>query len=365
MPLFMVCSNAILNPDKLPRVEGENETAVLGTLVHGLCEELVRTGSYDLMKLKGRLSEEDFDRAGMLFNNFLVAWREAALFMPTPQVEVAFDVELSHCRLTGHIDSLQLDPARALILDYKTGRQHEDHFHQMAAYAFGAWDKAGRPPRFTVYVTTLYLEDNSVHNYTFDVSDLQAWEREVSGQVLKVGYTAGRKCANCPLRGCPGYRAFVSSALEVLREDYAIPQQTWDDMTPEQRGALHDRIYVVDKAIDRAKLGLRNLVKARGAVDMGGGMDQVLIEQEERQVDAVRALPVLLKRIGKGGVERHTRLKLDAVLGEFATKAAKGQKTRARKELLTELENAGAIVRVKTTKMWRRPRHEKLLQEGK
>jgi hypothetical protein len=282
--------------------------------------------------------------------------------MPTPQLEVAFSIELSHCIVTGHIDNVQLDPARAFILDYKTGRQHEDHYHQMAAYAFGAWDKAGRPPVYTVYVTTLYLEDNSVHNYTFDVDALLSWEREVSAQVLKVGYTAGRKCANCPLRGCPGYRAYVSSALEVLNDDTSIVTATWEGMTPEQRGALSDRIYVVEKAIDRAKLGLRNLVRREGAVDMGKGMDQVLIEQEEKQVDVQRALPILLKRIGRAGVERQTRFPLNAVLGEYAAKAAKGQKTRAKNDLLAELDEAGAIVRVKETKMWRRPRHEKLLE---
>jgi len=365
MPLLMVCTNAILNPDGLQPVEQENETALLGTLVHALAQGVVDTGAYDLPALKQRLNDEDFERASMLFHNFLAVWREAQPYMPTPQTEVGFEVELSHVVLTGHIDTLQLDALRAFILDYKTGRMHEDHYHQMAAYATGAWDKAGRPDNYTVYVTTVYLEDNSVTHYTFTADDLKAWEREVAAQVMQLRYTAGRKCSHCTLQGgCPAYRAWGQGAVGLFREDAAVPMATWEQMTPEERGDLVDKMYVVEKAIDRVKLGLRNLVKRDGAVDVGGGKEYVLIEQEEKQVIPDKALPILLKRLGKSGVVRNTRLPLDAVLTEFASKAARGQKTNARKELLAELDKAGAIVRSKTTKMWRRPKGEQVLDTG-
>jgi hypothetical protein len=240
---------------------------------------------------------------------------------------------------------------------------HEDHYHQMAGYAYGAWVKAGRPTNYVVYVTTVYLEDNSITNYVFTVGQLLDWEREVAAQVMQLRYTAGRKCSHCTLQGsCPAYRTWASGAVSIFRDDVAVPATTWEKMTPEQRGELADKMYVVEKAIDRVKLGLRNLVKSRGAVDIGGGKEYVLVEQEEKQLDLPKALPILEKVLGRKVVTANSRMILDAALTAYATKAAKGQKTRARNELFETLDKAGAIVRSKTTKMWRRPKGEKTLE---
>jgi len=363
MPMLMVCTNSIMNPDGILPVENETETSLLGTIIHSLCQSIVDTGSFDLMSYKDRLNQEDFDRASMCVSNFMTAWRQASLYMKTPQTEVEFEVELAHVIVTGHIDNLQLDPARAFILDYKTGRMHEDHYHQMAAYAYGAWDKAGRPPIFNVFVTTIYLEDNSIQNYEWDVAGLLAWEREVSVQVLQLRYTAGRKCAFCPLQGgCPAYRSWGAGAVGIFSDDITVPAKTWEEMTPEERGDLVDKMYVIKKAIDRANLGLRNLVKSTGAVDVGDGKEYVLVEEEQKQVNSRIALPILTTYLGKEVVTNNTQLSLDAVLGAYSQRAARGQKTAARKELFEILEKAGAITRVKQTKMWRRPIGEKTLE---
>lgn len=363
--MLMTCTNSIVNPDNLQRVETENETALLGTLVHALCQKLVETGSYDLGELRQRLNEADFDRASTLFNNFLSVWRAASVHMRRPETEHGFHVEMSHAFLTGHIDVRHVDPARAFILDYKTGRVHEDHYHQMAAYAFGTWVGAGRPKPYVVYVTSVYLEDNSVKPYEFTAEQLEEWEREVATQLLQQRYTVGRKCSHCTLQDtCPAYAVYARNARQFLLDrGENLPAPTWEAMTPEDRGAISDAMYVLEKAIDRAKLGLRNLVKSKGAVDTGDGKEYVLVEQEEKQVNFKLALPVLLKRIGQDAVERNGRLPLDAVLTEMAARAPKGKKTVARKELFEELDKAGAIVRSKTTKMWRRPKGEVVLED--
>lgn len=364
MPMLMSCVNAVLNPDNLVAVETENDTATFGHLVHALAQSVIETGEYDLAPLKARLTQAEYDRANVQFFNFLSALKEAQPYMPTPQAEVDFEVELSHLILTGHIDLLQLDPLRAFILDYKTGRMHEDHYHQMAAYAYGAWDKAGRPKNFVVYVTTIYLEDNTVQNYTFTVANLLDWEREVAAQVVELKYTAGRKCAHCPLQGtCPAYRVWGAGAANLFAGAVGVP--SWDEMTPELRGELIDKMYVVEAAIKRVKDSLRNRVKKVGPLDISGGKEYTVIETEEKQVDMAKALPVLIKVLKKDAIYSNSTLSLDAILGEFAKKAAKGKKQAARQHLFDELDKAGAITRTKSSKMWRRPVDEKLLEESK
>lgn len=363
LPMLMTCAPAVLNPDGLQVVEQENDTALLGTLVHGLCEKLVATGSYDLGQLRQRLNDADFTRASILFNNFLALWRVASVHMRRPEVEQAFNVELSHCFLTGHIDCRHVDASRAFILDYKTGRQHEDHQHQMAAYAYGTWAHAGKPETYTVYVTSVYLEDNAVKPYEFTTAQLLEWEQEVAVKLMDMRYTAGRKCAFCTLQDtCPAYAVYGANARAFLLANPNIPAPTWEAMTPDDRGALVDAMYVLEKSIDRVKLGLRNLVKSAGSLDVGAGKEYALVETSERQIDVAKAMPILIARIGKLAVARNSRLPLEDVLQEFSFKAAKGKKTQARKELFEELDAAGAIIRTKSTRMWRRPKGEQTLE---
>jgi CRISPR/Cas system-associated exonuclease Cas4 (RecB family) len=365
LPMFMACNPAVLNPDRLASIETENETSLLGNLVHDVCENLVATGEITLAPLKQRLSEADFDRASVLTSNFLAVWREAKKVMLNPVLEAAFSVDLGGAIITGHIDNYHLDPLRAFILDYKTGRQHEDHYHQMAAYAFGVWDTAGRPENFTIYVTVVYLEDNTVKPYEFTPSLLLAWAEEINEQVKNSRYTVGRKCAFCTLQDtCPAWSVYGRNARQMLlAADKQLP--AWDNLTPEDRGDIVDALYVLDKAKDRVRLNLRNNVQSKGPMDLGHGKEYVLLEQEEKQLNLAKALPILEKRIGKGNVSSLSKMPLDSALAAYAGKAAKGKKTVARNELFAELDAAGAIVRVATTKLWRRPKNETQMEVTK
>lgn len=367
MPLFMACSNSVLNPDDLIRYEMENEASIVGTYVHALAEETVLTGSADLESIKDKMSQPDYDRAGKMYRNFLRAWKSASKHFTKPQVEVFLEAEMPFVKLSGHMDVLDIAKNRAYVMDYKTGRQHEDHYHQMAAYAYLVWDKAGRPPapKFRVEATVVYLEDLSIHPYSFTVTDILKWEAEVGIQANQPRYTVGRKCANCSLSGtCPAYETFnVGNTLKIFNEKTAIPQSSWELMTPEQRGQLIDRIYMVERAIDRAKLGLRNLVKQKGRVDIGKGFEQTLVAETTTFLDARKSMPILVKRIGQVGVGRIVRVPLDDALTAYSNRAGKGLKTQAREDLFEELDKAGAIVRIHSSKMWRRPIGEQTLED--
>jgi hypothetical protein len=65
----------------------------------------------------------------------------------------------------------------------------------------------------------------------------------------------------------------------------------------------------------------------------------------------------------EGEAAKLATLNLNEVLDAFAARAARGGKTTARNELFRELDAAGAVVRIKSTKMARRPKGEKTLEE--
>jgi CRISPR/Cas system-associated exonuclease Cas4 (RecB family) len=364
LPLLMTCSNAVLNPDGLDRAETFIEPAVLGNLVHAECERLVKTGGWDPDSLRQRLSKPDFERAWHLFQNFLDVYREAAKYMTSPVTELGLQAELSHVHLTGHIDLSHMEAKRAFVIDYKTGRQHEDHFHQMAGYAFLIWDHAGRPMEYTVYVSAVYLEDKSVHSYTFNPESLLEWEKELAHQVTQPRYSVSRKCANCSLAdSCPAYLTYAKGARAMLL-DTLEGTPTWDDLTAEERGRIVDQMYLLEKAIDRVKQSLRNRVRRGGPLDVGDGKEYTLVPTDIKRVKPEVALPILQQRIGQNEDLLATlEISLDQALAAFATKAAKGKKASARRDLLQELDDAGAIERITTERMFRRPKSEPQMQD--
>jgi hypothetical protein len=315
--------------------------------------------------LKQRLAPEDYDRAGRLMRNFLDVFAETKKHMPSPQTEVFLQAGLYEgLMLTGHIDLLQMKPTEAFLIDYKTGRQHEDHFQQMAGYAYLVWTRAGGegppPEKFTVYASVVYLEDKAITSYEFDVPRLRAWLEEVRLQVDAVRYTAGRKCAGCRLQGsCPAYRDYAKGAVAVFTDDFTVGDSVWDALTPDERGELMDRIYVVEKAADRVKLALRNHVRKHGPLDVGGNKEYTVVEEKIEFLDPAKARQVLVKVLPPSILNRLCRINLDEALTAYQNRAAKGTKTDARKKLYATLDKAGAIVRSATSRMWRRQKGDR------
>lgn len=363
LPLFFACNPAVLNPDKLRPVESENEAAYAGTEVHALTEAYAKTGNFDLSRLKAKLSPEDYDRAGKLMRNFTEVYDEIKRYMPNPDTEVYLEADAGRVVLTGHLDLLQINEKDAYLVDYKTGRQHENHYHQMAGYAFMVWQKAGSPVKFTVYATAVYLEDKTVTPYAFTYADLVQWRVELEAQVNRPLYTAGRKCAGCKLNGsCKAYREWAGGAVAVFDEGFTVGSKVWESFTPEERGEILDRVYVVEKAAERVKLSLRNYVKAHGPVDVGDGKEYTLVEETSEFLDAPKARKVLARVLPLPVLNKISRINLDEALTAYQGRAAKGTKMAARQRLYAALDKAGAIIRSKGSRMWRRPKGEKKLE---
>jgi hypothetical protein len=362
----MTCTNSVIHPEGMIPVEGDNETARLGTMVHALAESVVRTGEYDLTPLRNELSDSDFARAMMLTANWLDVWSRIKPFMTDPVVEKYLECTVQYkgepVTLTGHIDVHQAYSDRAFIVDYKTGRQHENHYHQMAGYAYLVWADQGYPADYTLYVTAVYLEDKTTQSYTFTADSINAWSLELLAKVEDRRFVVGRKCAFCLVQGsCEAYRSYVGGSIAALS---AAPHdlKQWEEMDAVDRGELADRMYVVEKAIERAKLGLRQSVRKRGSLDMGKGYQYELVESEERGVNASKAVKVLKRNLPDW--EKHARFRLDDILVAYTRNVPRGEKGRAKAALLAELEKAGAIFTAKSTKMYRRPKNEKVLDEA-
>lgn len=368
LPQFMTCAPSELNPEKFPEVHIEIEPAELGTLVHEFAQRIVDTGEYSVEEIKAR-RPEDIDRALLLVSNFFTLWTEAKQTITSPTTELYHEVKLVDTEelelsLTGHIDLAQIDAEKTVILDYKTGRLHENHYHQIAAYAYLSWDKAGKPVPYEVHVAVVYLEDLSVTNYTFSAEELLKWKDEVVAHASDTRYTISKKCAFCKIQGsCPAYKEYTQSAINFLKsEDAHKGKVAWTSVEAEERGSLVDAMYVVKKGMERVETSLKSVLQGTGddaEIDLGNGYVYRKAVREEKTLDTQAALSLLRDRFDQKYLDEITRITLDDVLDLAARFARYGKKEKARQDMFTKLEQAGAIRVEKKSRFERRPKDER------
>lgn len=370
LPDLMVCSPSVLNPEGWPDVEQEIKPAALGTAVHEFAERIVATNTYDTAELEGRFPDKaDQERANLLISNFFTIWQEAKQVMTDPKTELEHEATLVNddnykIKLTGHIDLCQVNANGAIILDYKTGRSHEDHYHQIAGYAYLLWDYAGRPAEFDVQVSVVYLEDLSIQNYSFSADGLDKWQKDVYSKVKDTRYVVSRKCGVCGLNAsCPTAAADRDFTFKFLMGDDAQKGKvSWMSMTPEERGVLIDRMYVIKKGLEKVEISLKAAMagqkKSINRLDIGKGMVYERVKMRSKVLNTRKALPLLRKRFSSDLLDELYTLKLDDVLALVAKFAPRGKKVEARNEWLAKLAEAGAIEESSWEKFSRRPKNE-------
>lgn len=387
LPLFMACTHSVLNPEGFPEVRPYNDAAELGTGVHGVMERLLLHGEVNAEQLYLEFPDER-KRIDQLITNIIEIWESASKVMKKPVVEEYLEAEIAPgLTLTGHIDVHSVDhPGKqgtvtAYVLDYKTGRVHDEHYHQLMGYAYLVWDKLGRPDGYQCYMSAAYAEDKSIHPYYAHAEDLKLWAERVAKRVTDPAehlYSPSRKCAYCPLLGsCKAANEFVAGAARVITQGH-ISQTGLADMTPEQIEEVDSARKVLSTAIDRWRMGIRNYVERHNSpLPLGSSHQYELVERPMgTKVDTAKAIPVLvefglfdrqlakeLKRKEKAGelLTDGLQVTLTQVTKAYADRAARGRKTEAKRELIQALRDAGALEEITVRRLERRPINEEVL----
>lgn len=350
LPLLFSCPNAILNPEKLVPVRVNNGLEQLGNLIHAAIQRAVETGDVDFRQIEARYEQSEIERAKFLFANGMKAVEEARRDMKNPQFEVEIAFETEKFSVTGHVDVLDLHPTRAYVLDFKTGRTRDDHYHQMVGYAVGAWSKMGRPRSFEVHAAYIYLETGEVTVISLTAADMDAWIKELDG--LPVQYAVNRRCVYCPLHdSCPAFRTYVKGSMGFLLDVKNAPE-TVKKMDKEQLSRLAIALKVADDSKERIRSYIKDMLLKTGKdLEFGNG-DKFAITTTKRKILLTqKALPIIAKYVTTRDVAKATTLGLQALLTAAASRAKGGMRAVMRNELETKLRAAGAVVETESVQM--------------
>jgi len=357
LPNFMTCANSVINPDGVLEVETENGAAETGTIIHTLAEDLVRHGRCELRHHQIRLAEIDgLDRAIELLPKIERIWNLAKPVFVSPRLEEYLEAEIAPgIIISGHIDLHEAFSDRAFVLDWKTGRQRVEHYHQIMGYAFLVWTKVGRPADYELYLTVAYVEDAEHGLEKMPVitpADLTEWAAGVAKHAEDLRYVTSEKCVHCPLAdGCTAFRQKQESAVRVICGDDVGGQLR----RLENRADVINRLKIVEDAVKTFRAQLKADVQAHGPIDLGDGTQYQIEEKRQEAVDTPKTLTTLAELgLTAEDVVSSVKISLPQVRKIVYNRAMKGDKAESVARLDAALINAKALFQTTTSQLWRR-----------
>jgi hypothetical protein len=371
LPLFMSCPNSVLNPDGLLEVEREFEAAETGTLIHRLAEAYIQEGSDDIDFYADRLRMLDgYDRAHDLFPNIQRVWKMASKVFDQPQLEAYLEADIARdFRITGHIDVSEAFEDCAYVLDWKTGRVRDDHYHQMAGYAYLVWKNQFPAPlthsdkdlEYVVHCTVCYCDDGSLYKYSFTGHQLVAWAIDVHNQAQRARYVYNKRCVYCPQNTeCEGYKAKVTTAVATVTATDAVEKLR--DMSDEDRADALQKLKIVESAVKEFRTAIKDDVRANGPMDTGDGREYVIKKTNKRNLNVAKALPVLNNHLTPEELYDVCTVSITGAENAVKRRAERGDKQKAADHLVTDLKRAKAIFTTSQERLEVRKKTKKLVK---
>lgn len=330
----------------------------IGDAFHSLIAELVhldieQTDVEGMIISHSNSHAADADEVRFLVHWSLDHWRQIKADYPDPITEIALEATLPNSViLTGHPDVVSLfrEEGKAHVLDYKTGRAPGNYRHQLNAYGYIII--ANDPDIDTVRLTQLDVRTSKATTHTMTRAELMDWAQYFSDRLDDKQYRIGDHCGLCPRRGeCPRVSEWIRQMAAAFLDDKPdLPEdkREWGPIVKdswEKAGQLEYALVDFNK-------GLKALLKETGPLPLPSGEHFGVIEKPRDTIDAGRAYPVVMAKLGISAEEMLAGMTMTKkALGEFSQIKAGGDTEKLRRQnakkielsLIGELRATGAL----------------------
>jgi hypothetical protein len=279
----------------------------------------------------------DPDEVETMYRYGCRAWSELAKYFPNPEAEK----KLKGDGIQGTADLFSQDSQTMTILDWKTNRIKRDAMPQVKGYGACAVDQYGMPESGTVDVIVVWLRFGEYEVKRLAQDDIERFYHEIERAKLRVGkdYSPGEACTFCKrqleCRARCDYSRAAAASLCVVPSDSSL--------TPAMLGGLYHKAKFLKAALAAYDKALKMALREADITDENG--DTLTLEVATRdKIDPLAAWPEL---VGAGFTEEElascVSIGKTAALKIYGNKAAKGQKGKAKAQLIDRLREAGAI----------------------
>ena len=347
----MACPGSIRPEPGEVLIEHANEYAALGSAVHEVLAGMVLASNGEGPDTRAVAMKygSDPDELARLVGYGLHAWRSLEQYYPEPETEIDMEYPGEGFLLTGHIDLGSPGEDWVNFLDWKSGYKQPDYFHQMMGYA--RLVTAFFPNVKTVRATVVWLRDWTQDTLLVTASDVAKWEEGLIARVVNWDgtYSAGAHCQYCPrFASCPARQALVRSALVDIQATEELFPARDGSIAPNAMPAIvsmyrEGKLSIVKGLLDQIDNIIRDYIQAVGPIDLGNGRELALVGENRDEILPLQAWPILSEHLTNEQLAPAIKIGKTALLDAVADLAGKGQKARAKAQLMEELKAAGAV----------------------
>jgi len=358
---FLACPSSALPPERPELAQDPSSPeARSGSSGHEVAACVPHGREPDLEEIASRYGA-DPDDLGYIHWAASKAWEELGVYFPECRdevklthslgnVELAGD-ELAEVVLSGRLDLLAaplLGDALELLSvgDWKTGRGRTTHRAQIKAGALLAVYEHGMPATGAVLGVEIWLRHGDREIVQLDEQAIDGFQDELLTAAGDVGrkWGAGPHCVFCQHEPtCELRAAWVRSSIRdlcaMVLGDEPVPREILGTTIREQLTLLRRVVANVDKLI-AAEL-------ERGPIDLGDGTAWVYGERITKPISFSAGAHVIDQVVASPEeLDRVVKVSKDKLLKLAASRVPKGKGAAAKRELLSQLGQAGAILEI-------------------
>ncbi|MBT8430105.1 MAG: PD-(D/E)XK nuclease family protein [Gammaproteobacteria bacterium] len=346
--------------ERLRKASHQTVYTGLGTIGHRWIELMLQAGRQAAMGYLERQSEcipEDFPLDLAAFWRWLKA--DSGLLLPGAErlTEEEIELEIGPCRVTGHVDLIQVKGGQGSVIDWKWYRNKAmlpTMVLDLQMYTYGLGAFALFPELETVdvhRVSCFDLEYDSLQLHRESLEVTETALREVVQEIWdnRTTFRPGAQCTLCLLRrSCPAYRVFEST----VDTSEIAPYRSGEITSAKDAVAFLLAAKQVEERLEQGRQACKLWVGKHGRLDdaTSGKAWGPWASSRDVITDAAAAIGQLGKRVDS--VE-------DALKAASTTKAAmervlKGHemKPKERRAFFAELRDLGVIEKKEGEPRW-------------
>lgn len=333
LPLLFKCAGSLHNAKAL-HVDAYNAAGDVGTEVHALLAEYVRTG--EVVDLEEKDAEVRFlALAGKRW------WDQYGHNIGDPKVEQSYAAPLGGWQITGTPDIASISDNIVTIVDFKSTRLfHLDYTPQLVAYGWLILNTLKYAEDYRLRRIIVYLRDDTHEVIEVTKEQRVAWAAKLAKVLIWDGvYHPGPQCSYCPIHlACPTHTAAVRQGIEAL-----VPLMDALPAEPNKLILAYQQAQAAEKLIAGFREALRCQIEKTGPIDAGDFVLEFREVNGTQVIDPQAAWPILTQYLATDELARVVSVQKGKLLDAIAAKAERGVKGKARGQILNQLKEAGAI----------------------
>lgn len=323
------CAAASVKPEH--EIDLESPQAALGAEVHLILEDWVNR------HFEGE-PEGPPNEAGDLAAAAVPIIQHIKAIEPLGSARAEFRIEDELCR--GIMDVLNIIGGGITIIDWKTGRQSDanDYVGQMAAYASLAENAWGIPSSGYIYTAIAWLRTGNITERRFELQHIEDFRKRLKYQLgHPERFSPGDHCTWCRHRvECyPREQYFRASCAAIAEVKAPLTPQAIADLWDKSR-AVKQALAQYEKAVDA--------ILVDGPIEFPDGRTLKAIQRTRKEINAKAAWRIMQQHgLSQDDINAVLSVSKTALLDKVGAKAERGKKGAAKKGIMADLEDAGAI----------------------